>query len=250
MIGKKVLLIDDDVDFLKMISLIFQEAGARPLLAQDSLEAMGMLFTQKPDLIILDAVMPEIDGFQVCQHIRRYFNTPLIMLSALDLEENMLKSLEAGADDLIAKPVKPEILLARCRALLRRGQHSNDSTELLTYDDGYLEVDLQKHRVLVRGKQAKLTPVEFRMLAYLVSNAGRVLPFDQILFKVWGSMYEGNDDYIHVYVSHLRSKIEQDSRNPRYILSVHGIGYIFEKQDHVEKDNVINGDMFLTSNGA
>jgi DNA-binding response OmpR family regulator len=231
MFGKKILLIDDDPDFLKLTSLIFKDSGALPLTARDGLEGMGKLFTQRPDLIILDVMMPGIDGFQICERIRQYSNTPLIMLTALDHDEHMLKGLEAGADDFLSKPVNREILLARAKAVIRRSEQNNGYQDVFNYDDGRLQVDIEKHRVQVRGQQVKLTPVEFRLLAYLATNAGRVLPFEKILNNVWGNEYKGNDDYVHVYVSHLRSKIEQDPKNPRYILSIHGVGYIFEKQN-------------------
>jgi DNA-binding response OmpR family regulator len=234
MIGKKILLIDDDVDFLKLISLIFKESGAEAITARDGLEGMGKLFTQRPDLIVLDVMMPGIDGFQICQKIRQFSNTPLIMLSALDQDALMLKGLEAGADDFLSKPVNPEILLARAKAVIRRGRPYKSLQEVHNYRDGHLEVDIERHRVLIGGEQVKLTSVEFRLLAYLVGKAGRVLSFEQILFSVWGSEYKGNDDYVHVYVSHLRSKIEPDPKNPRYILSIHGVGYIFEKQAFAE----------------
>jgi DNA-binding response OmpR family regulator len=229
--GKKVLLIDDDIDFLKLIGHVFKESGAQPITARDGLEGMGKLFTQKPDLIILDVMMPGVDGFQVCERIRQYSNTPLIMLTALDHDDHMLKGLESGADDFLTKPVNKEVLLARANAVIRRTEHNNGYQEVLSYNDGRLEIDVEKHRVMVDGHPVKLTPVEFRMLAYLTSNVGRVLPFAQILDNVWGSEYKGNDDYVHVYVSHLRSKIEQNPKKPRYIVSIHGVGYIFEKQD-------------------
>jgi DNA-binding response OmpR family regulator len=234
MIGKKVLLIDDDVDFLKLTTLIFKESGVQAITARDGLEGMGKLFTQQPDLIILDIMMPGIDGFQVCKRIRQYSNTPLIMLTALDHDEHMLKGLEAGADDFLSKPINREVLLARAKAVIRRSNQNNGYQELLNYTDGYLEIDIERHRVLISGEPVKLTPVEFRLLAYLVGNAGRVLSFEQILDNVWGSEYKGNDDYVHVYISHLRSKIEQDPKNPHYIMSIHGVGYIFERQSFAE----------------
>jgi two-component system response regulator RegX3 len=123
--------------------------------------------------------------------------------------------------------------LARAKAVIRRGEQTNGYQDAFNYDDGRLQIDIEKHRVTVTDKQVKLTPVEFRLLAYLASNAGRVLSFEQILDNVWGSEYKGNDDYVHVYVSHLRSKIEQDPKKPSYIVSIHGVGYIFEKQPHL-----------------
>jgi DNA-binding response OmpR family regulator len=250
MIGKKVLLINDDVDFLKLTSLTFNATGAQTITARDGLEGMGKLFTQQPDLIILDIMMPGIDGFQVCQKIRQFSTTPLIMLSALDRDELMLKGLEAGADDFLSKPINPEILLARAMAVMRRGRQNKAFQVVHNYKDGRLEIDIERHRVLVGGKQVKLTSVEFRLLAYLVGKANRVLSFGQILFSVWGSEYKGNDDYVHVYISHLRSKIEQDPKNPRYIRSIYGVGYIFEKQDFIEPAPLIENEMLVSSEGA
>jgi DNA-binding response OmpR family regulator len=247
MIGKKVLLIDDDVDFLKLTSLIFEGSGAQAITARDGVEGMGKLLTQRPDLIILDIMMPGIDGFETCQKIRQFSNTPLIMLSALDHDELMLKGLEAGADDFLSKPINPEILLARARAVVRRGRQNKGFQEVPNYKDGRLEVDIEKHRVLIGSKQIKLTSVEFRLLAYMVGKAGRVLSFEQILFSVWGSEYKGNDDYVHVYISHLRSKIEQDPKNPRYIRSIYGVGYIFEKQDFIQTAPLIEKEMLISS---
>jgi DNA-binding response OmpR family regulator len=158
----------------------------------------------------------------------------------------MLKGFEAGADDFLSKPVNPEILLARSRAVMRRGRKNKPFHQIYTYNDGHLEVDIEKHRAQIDRKLIKLTSVEFRLLSYLVSNAGKVLSFEQILNNVWGSEYQGNDDYVHVYISHLRSKIERDPKNPRYIRSIYGIGYIFEKQDSGEISETI-GKEFLVS---
>jgi len=250
MIGKTVLLIDDDVDFLKLASLIFKASDAQVITARDGLEGMGKLFTHQPDLIILDVMMPGIDGFQICQRIRQYSNTPLIMLSVLDRDELMVKGLAAGADDFLSKPINPEILLARAKAVLRRGRQNKSYQEVINYSDGRLEVDIEKHRVRIGGKQVKLTSVEFRLLAYLVGKAGRVLSFEEILLSVWGSEYKGNDDYVHVYISHLRNKIEQNPKNPRYIRSIYGVGYIFEKQDFVEISQVADKAIFVSSKGV
>ena len=126
-----------------------------------------------------------------------------------------------------------KILLARARAVLRRSEQSNGCQTALNYDDGRLTIDFDKHRVLVNTERVNLTPIEFRLLLYLVEHAGKVLSYKQILENVWGSEYTGNDDFVHVYISHLRRKIEQDSKNPRYILSVYGVGYIFEKQNSI-----------------
>jgi DNA-binding response OmpR family regulator len=160
MIGKKILLIDDDIDFLKVTSLIFKGSGAQTFTARDGLEGMGKLFTHQPDLIILDVMLPGVDGFQVCQRIRQYSQTPLIMLTALNHDDHMLKGLEAGADDFLSKPINREILLARAKAVMRRGmpieKQNNMNPEVINYADGRLEIDIEKHRVLVRGNRSSL----------------------------------------------------------------------------------------------
>lgn len=230
--GKKILLIDDDPEFLKLTSLIFEKAGAQVFTAQDGLEGISKMFTHRPNLIILDVMMPGQNGFEVCQRIRQITKTPLIMLTALNNEKEILQGLEVGADDFLTKPFNSEILLARARLIMRRSEQSDHRKATLNYDDGRLKIDVEKHRVFVRNHRLKLTPVEFRLLVYLTRNTGRVLTFNEILRNVWGSEYQGSDDYVHVYISHLRSKIEPDAKKPRYIFSVHGVGYIFEKQDY------------------
>ena len=232
MIGKKVLLIDDDPDFLQLTCRIFENAGAQVITAYDGLEGINKLYTHRPNLIILDVMMPGEDGFEVCQRIRQIAATPLIMVTALNQEQEILRGLDAGADDFLSKPFNSEILLARARAVLRRSEQDNEYQEMPNYDDGHLKINTEKHRVLVKGKQVKLTPVEFRLLIFLLSNTGKVLSFGKILDTVWGREYKGNDNYVHVYISQLRRKIEPDSKNPCYILSVHGVGYLFEKQTY------------------
>lgn len=229
--GVKVLLIDDDHDLLQLVSRIFEKSGAQVITAVDGLEGISKLFTYHPSLIVLDIMMPGQNGVNVCRRIRQVTSTPLIMLTAMNSEQSILEGLNAGADDYITKPFNPNILLARAAAILRRNHpYDNGHNSSIDYDDGHLKVDTTKHRVHVKNQKVKLTPVEFRLLKYLVNNAGRALHYEEILHNVWGSEYKGNDDYVHVYISQLRKKIEQNSKTPRYILSIHGVGYIFEKQ--------------------
>lgn len=229
MIGKTVLIIDDDADLLHLASHIFQRAGAHVITTRDGLDGISKLLTQQPDLVILDVMMPEMDGFEVCERIRQVSDAPLIMLTALNHEQEMLRGLEAGADDFLSKPFNPEVLLARAKTVLRRGKHPTTITSGFNYNDGHLIIDAQRREILIKGKRIKLTPVEFRLLTYLARNAGKVLTFEQIITNVWGDEYQGSMDYVHVYISHLRRKIEENSRSPRYIVTLHGVGYIFEK---------------------
>ena len=226
---KKILIIDDDVDLLQLAGLLFKKAGAQVYTARDGLDGLKQLYTHQPDLLILDVMMPGMDGFEVCTRIRQVSNAPLIMLTALNHEQQMLRGLEAGADDFLSKPFNAEILLARARAVLRRTDHPNTRPNSFQYDDGHLSIDNERRHVLIRGKRIKLTPIEFRLLVFMARNAGKVLTFEQIIVNVWGAEYMGSTDYVHVYISHLRRKLEENTRSPRYILTLHGVGYIFEK---------------------
>ena len=235
--GKKVLVIDDDEDLLQLVSVIFKKRGAEIITATDGLDGISKFFLHFPDLIILDIMLPGSSGFDICQRIRQVSEAPIIMLTALNKEQEMLRGLAAGADDFLSKPFNPEILLARAKTVLRRVQRLNDrggraeNAGSFSYNDGYLSIDIERHEVLKRGKRIKLTPVDFRLLAYLARNSGKLLTFEKILANVWGNAYQGSMEHVHVYISHLRHKLEDDTRNPRYIITVHGIGYIFEKQE-------------------
>lgn len=226
---KKVLIIDDDADLLHLAGLLFQKAGAQVFAARDGLEGISKLFIHNPNLIILDVMMPGTDGFEVCQRIRQVSSAPIIMLTALNHEQQMLKGLEAGADDFLSKPFNADVLLARARTVLRRSGGANTSSSNFEFNNGHLSIDIEKRHVLVEEKKIKLTPTEFRLLVYLARNAGKVLTFNHILSNVWGDEYTGSMDYVHVYVSHLRNKIEENAKHPRYILTVHGVGYMFER---------------------
>lgn len=230
---KKVLIIDDDANLLQLVSLIFKKCGAQVVTASDGLDGLSKFFMHHPDLIILDVIMPGNDGFEVCERLRLVSNDPLIMLTALNKEEDMLRGLSVGADDFLSKPVHPEVLVARAKRLMRRAESAEEhhETSSFSYNDGYLSIDIERHEVLIHGRHVKLTPIEFRLLVYLARNSGKLLTFEKILGNVWGNQYEGSLDHVHVYISHLRRKLELDSKNPCYIRTVHGLGYIFEKQE-------------------
>jgi DNA-binding response OmpR family regulator len=238
--GKKVLLIDDDFDFLKLTILTFNDTGALIITSPDGVEAVSNLKVHQPDLIILDAMLPGIDGFTVCREIRQYSNTPVIMLSSMEHDELTLKGLEAGADDFLSKPINPDILLARARAIMRRSTSNNEHQLALSYKDARLEIDFEKHRVQVCGELVKFTPVEFRMLAFLIGNVGRVVTYEQIVLDVWSGNHKGKQGNVHVYISHLRRKIEENPKDPTYIRSVHRVGYIFENQGRADTSRDIN----------
>lgn len=233
MVGNKVLLIDDDTDLLQLASHIFKSAGAQVITARDGPEGIGKILTHRPNLILLDILLPGINGFEVCKIIRQISNAPLIMLTASNLERNLVQALELGADDFVAKPFGVSVLLARVKALLRRsGRGSeNENDAVFNYNDGRLATDSERNQILINGNRVKSGPTEFRLLIYLMRNVGKALTYNQLLAHVWGEEYRGNVDIVHVYISKLRRKIEEDPKKPRYIRVVHGVGYIFERQD-------------------
>ena len=227
--GKKVLIIDDDPEIRRIAQRVFARAGAHTFCASDGAEGLRLYQAYLPDLVILDIMMPGQDGFEVCRELHRLSEVPVIMLTALHQEQEIVHGLEVGADDFVTKPFSQSVLLARARAILRRANILRMPEKPAQFHDEYLEIDLEQHRLQVNGKLVKLTPTEYRLLAYLVQNAGRMLSFAQILEHVWGWEYQDSPDYVHVYISHLRQKIEPDPKHPRYILTEHGLGYRFEK---------------------
>lgn len=226
----RVLIVDDDVAVRDTLARKLQREGFTVLVAKDGLEGLRVFHAERPDLVILDVVMPEMDGVTACQRIREVADTPVMMLSAQAISEAaIVVGLNAGADEYLAKPVRLDEFVARVRALLRRAQmvsHSADSS----YSDGYLSVDLVRRHVFVKGEKVHLTPTEFKLLAVLLENAGRVVPQRELLEQVWGPEYSDDVYYPRVYISQLRRKIEADPANPTYILTEHRVGYRFERR--------------------
>lgn len=227
--GKKVLIVDDDMTMCQILDIAFSVEGAFVFTANDGREGLQKFFEHHPDLVILDINMPYMNGWQTCHQIRLLSDTPIIMLTTLDGDEEMIRGLDVGADDFITKPFNTRVLLARTRAVLRRLEKSSMNQPQSRYTDGYLTVDLERHEVLVLGEPIRLTATEFQLLTFLLKNNGRTLTYEQILENVWGWEYQESVEYVHVYVSHLRRKLERDPKNPTYLITVHGTGYRFEK---------------------
>jgi len=229
---KKILVVDDDAALVRLFDQILTGKGYEVLKASNGQEALRLFFAHKPDLVLLDIVMPEMDGWQTCSRIRDLSDVPIIMLTGQQKDEDdIVRGLDYGADDYLLKPVGGKELLARVRAILRRAELPPvlDVEKRVTYSDDYLAVDIAERKVMVNGKRVKLTPIEFRLLVLLVENAGRILTHQQILEKVWGWEYADDLDYVRIYISHLRRKIEPEPAKPRYILTEPGVGYYFQK---------------------
>ncbi len=229
--GQKILVVDDERAFLRLVNQVLTQQGYKVFTAGDGREALRILYAQKPDLVLLDVVMPEMDGWQTCQRIRDISDVPIIMLTGKQkAEEDIVSGLEYGADEYLFKPVGNKELVARVRAVLRRGElpPAAEAIKEVTYSDGFLTVNIAERKVLVEGERVKLTPMEFRLFALLLENRGRILNHKQILEKVWGWEYTDDVDYVRGYIFHLRRKIEPDFSQPRYIMTEPGVGYYFQ----------------------
>jgi DNA-binding response OmpR family regulator len=224
----KILVIDDDPGIIRFVRANLQVEGYEILTAMDGDEAIRVVETELPDLVILDIMMPKINGFQICQQIREWSKVPIIMLSGRDQEDDKIECLNLGADDYMTKPFGIGELLARVKAVLRRTSLWENSSEpsLQCHD---LVIDFARHRVTRNGKELNLTATEFRLVSCLAQNADRVLTPNQILKLVWGEEYSGESHLVHVNIGRVRQKLEENTRNPKYILNKPGIGYVMPK---------------------
>ena len=229
---KKILVVDDEPAQLRLVDQVLTSNGYEVIKAGSGQEAVRVIYERKPDLVLLDVMMPEIDGWQTCRLIREVSDIPVIMLTGkCNSEDDIVRGLECGADEYLTKPVGNRELLARVRAALRRAEkpsYLNQNRKVLFAND-YLTVDVSERKVTINGERLKLTPREFRLLALLVENADRVLSHQQVLENVWGWEYIDDVDYVRIYISHLRQKIEPDPSQPRYILTEPGVGYYFRR---------------------
>jgi two-component system, OmpR family, KDP operon response regulator KdpE len=227
----KVLIVDDEQAIRDALGRKLRREGFDVVLCADGLEGLRAFHAERPDLVVLDIIMPGgMDGLTVCRRIREVADTPVMMLSAQAItEEDVIQGLTAGADEYLIKPVRLNEFVARIQALLRRAQIATPENEQ-GYNDGYLTIDLHRRHVHVDGHKIHLTPTEFKLLAVLMENSGRVVSQRDLLEQVWGHEYIDDIYYPRVYISQLRRKIEPDAANPIYILTEHRIGYRFEKQ--------------------
>ncbi|TEU11117.1 MAG: response regulator transcription factor [Anaerolineales bacterium] len=223
----RILVVDDEPRYVRAIQINLEASGYQVLAARDGQTAIELAVSEEPDLILLDIRMPGLDGYEVCWRIREFSAVPIIMLTALAEDADKVKGLDIGADDYVTKPFSAEELLARVRAVLRRVELSEQQEPHPTFQAGDLLVDFVRQRVFACGQEANLTPTEYRLLCELVRQAGRVLMPEYLLEKVWGMGYEGENRLLWQAVHRLRRKIERNPRNPQYIQTRPGIGYVF-----------------------
>jgi len=226
----RVLIVDDDPPSRKMTAFLLQEEGYTVLTAEDGQQALDMIECEQPDLVILDVMMPRVDGWEVCRRVRQRLNVPIIMLSAKGETSDRVQGLELGADDYLAKPFEPTELLARVKALKRRAEAfaTPAGQERLTIGDVTLDA-VTNRAILADGRSIEMTPIEFRLLYTLMRNAGRTLTHDMLLNAVWGYDYAGYSNQVAVYIRRLRAKIEENPDLPIRLTTVRGVGYRFEK---------------------
>ncbi len=225
--NKKILVVDDEERMARFIRLNLEHDGFQVVEAHRGMQALQQYRDTLPDLILLDVMMPDIDGFEVLSMLREISNVPVIMLTAKGEEDDRVRGLELGADDYVTKPFSPRELVSRVRAVLRRTDSSSTVSPDIIQVDEHLKLDFSKREIWLDGELVKLRPTEYRLLYHLAKNAGWVLTYDQILSKVWGYEYRDEPHYVRLYINYLRQKIEKDPANPIYILTERGVGYRF-----------------------
>lgn len=223
-----ILVVDDETRIARMIRMNLEHDGYEVIEAYSGQQALDMVRSRMPNLVILDVMMPGLDGYETLQILREISQVPVIMLTAKGEEEDRIRGLELGADDYVTKPFSPRELMSRVKAVLRRteGNAGGSENDVIQVDDR-LKIDFGKREVWVEGELVKLRPTEYRLLYHLVQNAGWVMTYDQLLTKVWGYEYRDETHYVRLYINYLRQKIEKDPSNPEYILTERGVGYRF-----------------------
>jgi DNA-binding response OmpR family regulator len=239
-VGMSILVVDDEQRMIDFIRMNLEIEGFQVFEATNGIDALDMVRKHILDLIVLDVMMPQLDGFEMLRMLREFSTVPVIMLTAKGEEEDKVRGLELGADDYVTKPFGARELVSRVKAVLRRTQSLLEPGEAVIRIDDRLSVDFNRREVIVEGKRIKLRPTEYRLLYRLIENAGWTVPHEQLLAKVWGYEYRDETHYVRLYVNYLREKIEKDPSNPKYILTERGIGYRFvdfRKQQSGDSDS-------------
>jgi len=230
----KVVVVDDAPDIVEVVSLCFQLrwSGAEVLPAHDGTKGLELIEAESPDIVILDVNLPDMDGFSVIREIRRFSQIPVIMLTVKGEDVDIARGLELGADDYMVKPFSHIELIARVEAVLRRSRGIPASGDDRPYTSGNLSVNFATNEVKVSGKPVKLTSTEMKLLHHLIRNEGRLLTHENLLTKVWGEGYQDTRDLLRVHIQHLRQKLGDSVNSPRIIITEHGMGYRFIRQDN------------------
>ena len=236
MANEKILVVDDDANICELLRLYLTKEGYQVTVANDGEEGLEKFNAVKPDMVLLDVMMPRMDGLEVCRRIRKAGNTPVMMLTAKGEIEDRIIGLELGADDYLIKPFSPRELVARVRALFRRA-HQADEPAVEVLDFGDLVIDISGHKILVEDKEVDLTASEFKLLTTLARHPGRVYNRMELVEKVLGYDFEGYERTIDSHVKNLRAKLGDDPKKPKWLYTVHGVGYRFEAPAKTDKSD-------------
>jgi DNA-binding response OmpR family regulator len=221
------------VSILHLLQSTLELEGYRVFTASDGKLGLDVFYSEAPDLIILDITMPGMDGYTVCRRIRESSQLPIIMVTARGIEEEKLKGFDCGVDDYVTKPFSIRELLARVKSALRRSRIKDTIVPQHAFNSGDFEIDFSKRCVTIAGKAVNLTPIEFKLLQELVLNRGRALTHSYLLQKVWGPEYLNETEYLHVFVGRLRRKLNLDSRDQKYVMTLPGVGYLFKETEQL-----------------
>ncbi|MCG8348689.1 MAG: response regulator transcription factor [Chloroflexales bacterium] len=224
---KLILVVDDEPRMVNFMRMNLELEGARVSTASNGREALERARDDMPDVVLLDIMMPEMDGFEALRRLRQFSSAPVLILTAKDEEDDRVRGLELGADDYIGKPFSHRELVSRIRAVLRRHYTIPPVPQTLVKIDDRFSIDFARREVLVGGERVNLRPTEYRLLYHLVQNAGYVQTHEMLLTKVWGPEYREESHYLRLYITYLRQKIEEDPAHPQYILTERGVGYRF-----------------------
>jgi len=225
--GKQILVVDDEARMVRFVRMNLELEGYQVAEAKTGIEALEKVRDELPDLVLLDVMMPEMDGFETLQRLREISTVPVIMLTVKGDEEDRIRGLELGADDYVTKPFSPRELASRIRAVLRRAEMPTPVAKTAIEIDDRLAVDFRQREVIVQGERIRLRPTEYRLLYHLVNNAGWVMTHEMLLSKVWGYEYRDETGLLRLYITYLRQKIEPEPGEPRYIFTERGVGYRF-----------------------
>ena len=226
----RILVVDDEVRILRLMKQILEPEGYQVVTAENGQSALDLFDTENPDLMLMDIMMPVMDGYTTCKRMREFSNVPIIVVTAKGKTDEIAQGLDCGADDYIIKPFSAKVLIARVKAVLRRSKTWEEHVEP-AFKCGDLEVDYTRHRVTMADKELELTATEYKLLTFLVHNAGRLLTPDQILEAVWGEGYIGESHVLRVNIARLRQKLGDDPQNPKFVATRIGVGYVFLTPD-------------------
>ena len=223
-----IIVVDNHPLILKFLRTFLEKEGYEVITASNGEDALEVISNRVPDLVVLDIMMPNVDGFEVCRRLREWSQVPIVMLSARGETLDKVRCLNLGADDFVTKPFAMDELIARVKSVLRRARMPDEIREPSSFIRGNIEIDLLRRRVTVAGKEVRLTPTEYMLLQELASNVGKVLSHTHLLGRVWGADYVEDRQFLHVFINRLRTKLEADPQNPEYITTVSGVGYLFK----------------------